>query len=48
MKLKSGLDLILYLMIIKNLCFSNKSEQHPIWSLCLANRRLYNTVQHAN
>ena len=30
------------------LCFSNHSEQYPIRSLCLATRRLYNTMQYAN
>ena len=27
-----------YLMILKNICFSNKSEQHPIRLLCLSTR----------
>ena len=34
-----------YLMILKRLCFSKKSDQNPIRSLCLATRRLYNTIQ---
>ena len=33
-----------YLMILKRLCFSNQYEQHPIHSLCLATRRMYNTM----
>ena len=37
-------DPIGYLIILKRLCFSNHSEQHPIRSLCLATRRLYNTM----
>ena len=39
---------IVYLMILKRILFSNKSEQHPIRSLCLYTRRLYNTMQYAN
>ena len=35
-------------MILKKLCFSNKYEQHPTRSLCLATRRLYNTMQYAS
>ena len=37
-----------YLMILNKLFFSNKYEQHPIRSLCLANRRLHNTIQYTN
>ena len=37
-----------YLIILKRLCFSNQSEQHPIRSLCLSMRRLYNTMQYTN
>ena len=37
-----------YLMILKRICFSNQSEQHPIRSLCLSTRRIYNTMQYAN
>ena len=39
---------ICYLLILKRICFSNLSEQHPIWSLCLYTRRLYNTMQYVN
>ena len=35
-----------YLMILKKICFSNRPEQHPICSLCLSTRRLYNTTQY--
>ena len=45
---KTDLDLIDYLMILKRLCFSNKSEQHPIRSLCLYKRLIYNIMQYAN
>ena len=44
----TGRDPIGYLMILKKLCFSKKSEQHPICSIWLATRWLYNTIQHAN
>ena len=37
-----------YLMILSRLCLSNKSKQHPIWSLVLATTRLYNNMQYAN
>ena len=37
-----------YLMILKKICFSNQSEQHPIRSLCLYTRRMYNTMQYAS
>ena len=37
-----------YMMILKRICFSNKSEQHPIRSLCLSTRRLYKTMQYTN
>ena len=36
----TGQDIIGCLIILKKLCFSNKSKQHPIFSLCLAIRRL--------
>ena len=45
---KTDRDPIGYLMILKRICFSNKSEQHPIRSLCLSTRRLYNNMQYAN
>ena len=41
-------DPIGYLMILKRICFSNQSEQHPIRWLCLSTRRMYNTMQYAN
>ena len=41
---KSDQDPIGYLIILNRLCFSNKSEQQPIRSLCLATRCLYNTM----
>ena len=37
---KTGQDPIDYLMILKKLCYSNKSDQRPICPLCLATRRL--------
>ena len=45
---KTEKDLIGYLMILKRICFSNKSEQHPIRSLWLFTRRLYNTMKYSN
>ena len=45
---KTDQDPIGYLMILKKICFSNQSEQHPICSLCLSTRRLYNTMQYAS
>ena len=45
---KTYQDPIGYLMILKRICFSNKYEQHPILSLCLSTRRMYNTMQYAN
>ena len=36
-----------YLMILKRICFSNQSKQHPIRSLCLSTRHRYNTIQYA-
>ena len=45
---KTDRDPIGYLMILKRICFSNQSEEHPIRSLCLYTRRLYNTMQYAN
>ena len=44
--IKADQYLIGYLMILKRLCFSNQSEQHPIRSLCLSMRRIYNTMQY--
>ena len=41
-------DPIGYLMILKRVCFSNKSEQRPIRWLCLSTRRRYNTMQYAS
>ena len=35
-------------MIIKKLCFSNWSEQHPICSIFLVTRRLCNKMYHVN
>ena len=37
---KTGRDAIGYFIILKKLFFSKKSEQHPIWYLCLATRLL--------
>ena len=45
---KTEQDPIGYLMILKRICFSNQSKQHPIRPLCLSTRRLYNTMQYAN
>ena len=45
---KTDRDPMCYLMILKNLCFSNQSEKYPIRSLCLSMRRLNNTVQYAS
>ena len=45
---KTNRDPIGYLMILKNICFSNQSEQHPIYSLCPSTRRLYNTMHYAS
>ena len=45
---KTDRDPIGYLMILKRICFSNQSEQHPIRWLCLSTRRMYNTMQYAN
>ena len=45
---KTDQDPIGYLMILKRICFSNQSEQHPIRSLCLSTRSLYNTMQYVN
>ena len=45
---KAGQDPNGYLSILKNICFSNKLKQHPVWSLCLETRGSYNTVQYAN
>ena len=44
---KTDRDPIGYLMILKKICFSNQSKQHPIRSLCLYTRRMYNTMQYA-
>ena len=32
----------------KDSIFSNHSEKHPIQSLCLSTRRMYNTMQYSN
>ena len=45
---KTDQDPIDYLMILKRIWFSNQSKQHPIRSLWLSTRRLYNTIQYAN
>ena len=45
---KTDQDPIGYLITLKRICFSNKSEKHPICSLCLSKRRLYNTKRYAN
>ena len=39
---------IAYLLILKKICFSDQSEQHPIRSLCLSTGWLYNTMQYAS
>ena len=36
------------MMIFKKLCFSKQYEQHPIRSLCLETRQLYNITQYSN
>ena len=41
-------DPIGYLMILKRIWFSNQSEQHPIRSLCVHTRLLYNTMNYSN
>ena len=45
---KTDQDPIGYPMTLKRIYFSNKSKQHPICSLWLSTRRLYNTMQYAN
>ena len=45
---KSDQDPISYLIILNMLCFSNKSEQQPIRSLCLATICMYSTMQYTN
>ena len=45
---KTGQYPIEYLIILKKLFFSNQYEQHPILSICLVNRLLYNTIQYIN
>ena len=45
---KTSQYLIVYLMILNKLCLLKQSNQHPIRSLCLATRRLYNTIHHTN
>ena len=42
---KTDRDPIGYLMILKKICFSYQSEPHPIHSLWLSTRPLYNTMQ---
>ena len=46
--LKTDQEPIGYLMILNRIYFTNHSNHHPIGSLCLATRRLYNTMQYAN
>ena len=41
-------DPIGYLIIVKRVYLSNQSKKHPIHSLCLSTRRLYNAMQYAN
>ena len=41
---KTDQDPIVYLIILKMICFSNQSEQHPILSFFLSMRRLYNSM----
>ena len=45
---KTCQDPIGYLMIPKELCFSNQYENQPIRSLWLATRKLYNIIKNAN
>ena len=45
---KTNHDPIGYLIILKWIYFSIQSEQHPIQSLCLAVRYLYNTMKYSN
>ena len=45
---KTDQDQVGHLMILKRICFSNQYEKHPICSLFLSTRRLYNTMQYAN
>ena len=45
---KTYQDPIGYLMILKRICFSNQSKQHPIRSLCLSKRGLYSTMNYSN
>ena len=42
--IKTSQDPNRYLMILNRLFFSNQSEQHPIWYLCIKTRQLYNTI----
>ena len=44
---KTGRESIGHLMILNKVSVSNKSKQHFICSLCLAMRKLYNTMKHA-
>ena len=46
--INTGQDPIGYLIILKKICFSKQYEQHTIQSLCLATRRLYNTIKYKN
>ena len=46
--IKTDQDPIGYRIILKKICFSNQSEQHPTCSLCLSARRLYKTIQYLN
>ena len=45
---KSDQDPIGYLIILNRICFSDKSEQQPIRSLCLDKRCVYNPMQYTN
>ena len=45
---KTDQDPIGYLLILKKICFSNQSEQHPIRLFCLSTRRLYNNMQYTS
>ena len=44
---KTDQDPIVYLMILKKIYFSNQSEQHPICSLCLSMKCMYNIMHYS-
>ena len=46
-EVKTDQEPIGYLMILKRIYFSNNYYKHPIHSLFLATRPLYNTIQYA-